>query len=74
MPEALETSAQRGSLPAGRAAELHAMLGADEDAVRWLRASLDDGTWVDQYLRVNSAYDGMRHRDDFRAILEQVGA
>ncbi len=74
VPVALETSAERGSLPAGTAAGLHAMLGAEAEALRWLRASLDDGTWVDQYLRVNPAYDGIRHRDDFRNILDQVGA
>lgn len=74
VPVALEASAHRGSVPAGTAAGLHAMLGAEEEALRWLRASLDDGTWVDQYLRVNRAYDGIRHRDDFRDILDQVGA
>lgn len=71
---ALEASAESGQLSAGTAAALHAMLGADEGALRWLRASLEDGSWVDQYLRVNPAYDSLRGLDGFREILEEVGA
>lgn len=74
VPPELTASAESGLLPAGTVAGLHAMLGADEAALRWLRASVDDRSWVDQYLRVNPAYDGLRGQDDFQAILEQVGA
>lgn len=74
VPAELTATAERGLLPSGTVASLHAMLGADEAALRWLQASVDDRSWVDQYLRVNPAYDGLRGREAFRAILEQVGA
>lgn len=74
VPAALAASAQAGRLPAGTAAGLHAMLGAEEEALRWLRRSVEDRSWVDQYLRVNPAYDGLRGLDGFQEILEEVGA
>lgn len=74
VPRALSTSAQEGTLAAGTAAGLHAMLGADDEALRWLRASVEDRSWVDQYLRVNPAYDGLRGLEGFRQILAEVGA
>lgn len=74
VPDALTAIAELGLLSAGTIASLHAMLGADDAALRWLRASVEDRSWVDQYLRVNPAYDDLRGQDAFQAILDQVGA
>ncbi len=74
VPPTLTTTSERGLLSAGTAAALHAMLGADDEALRWLRASVEDHSWVDQYLRVNPVYDGLRGLDRFQDVLERVGA
>ena len=73
LPPALVTSAERGSLPAGTAAALLVLLGAEEEGLQWLGRSVEDGTWVDQYLRVNPVYDDLRHLARFREILDEVG-
>ncbi|MDX1494538.1 MAG: hypothetical protein R3253_10790 [Longimicrobiales bacterium] len=73
VPSDLEASAHAGRLPAGTVAGLHAMLGAEEEALQWLRRSVEDRSWVDQYLRVNPVYDGLRGLDGFQEILEVVG-
>lgn len=70
---ALETAAQAGRIPAGTAAMLFALTGADDAALRWLAASVEDRSWVDQYLRANPAYDGLRGRTEFDDVLLQVG-
>lgn len=74
VPSGLETMALSGRVSAGTAAQLSALVGANDQALRWLDASLDDRSWVDQYLRVNPAYDGLRGDPDFDDILQQVGA
>lgn len=74
VPAALAATATQGGIRAGTAAGLFARLGADEEALRWLRASVDDRSWVDQYLLVNPAYDGLRGLDGFQEILRRVGA
>lgn len=70
---ALESAAQAGRLPAGTTGLLLALVGADDAALRWLEASIEDRSWVDQYLRSNPAYDGLRGRSEFDQILLQVG-
>lgn len=74
VPAALAATATQGGIRAGTAAGLFARLGADEEALRWLRASVGDRSWVDQYLLVNPAYDGLRGLDGFQEILRRVGA
>ena len=61
-------------LPAGTVALLHALIGANEEALAWLEASIEDRSWIDQYLRVNPAFDGLRGEEAFDDILEAVGA
>lgn len=72
-PAGLETAALAGRIPAGTTALLFALVGADDEALRWLTASIDDRSWIDQYLRSNPAYDGLRGRPEFDDILLQVG-
>jgi len=73
VPAELTASAEGGLISSGTAAALHARLGAEDATLRWLWTSLEDRSWVDQYLRVNPAYDPVRGMDGFREILEQVG-
>lgn len=73
LPE-LEVAGQAGRLPAGTVSLLYALVGADDEALEWLRASIDDRSWIDQYLRVNPAYDGLRGRVEFEDVLTAVGS
>ena len=61
-------------LTSGTVAALHGLLGARAGALRWLRTAVADRTWVDQYLRVNPAYDPLRTDPEFEEILRAVGA
>jgi TolB-like protein len=74
VPPVLDEVAGSGRLSAGTVAALHALMGSDAGALRWLRAAVDDRSWVDQYLRVNWAYDGLRGDPGFESILDEVGA
>jgi tetratricopeptide (TPR) repeat protein len=73
-PLELGAMARAGRLPAGTAAALYALVGANDEALNWLDASIDDGTWIDQYLRVNPVYDGLRGDPEFDRILTTIGA
>ena len=61
-------------MSAGTVAALHALLGAHEGALEWLRVAVEDGSWVDQYLRVNPAYDSVREHPDFLELLGRTEA
>ena len=74
VPQLLSELARSGRIPAGTAAALHALVGSDEEAMEWLRVSVDDRSWIDQYLRVNWAYDGLRGEPGFEEVLDLVGA
>lgn len=73
-PVSLGRVALAGRLPAGTTAALYALVGADDEAIRWLRESIDDRSWIDQYLRVNPAYDGLRGHPEFEGVMEAIGA
>jgi TolB-like protein len=73
-PAQLGLMGQAGRLPAGTVAVLHALVGADDRAIEWLEASIDDRSWIDQYLRVNPAFDGLRGNEKFNDVLLLVGA
>jgi len=72
-PPALETMARSGRLSAGTVASLYALIGAGDEALQWLRTSLEDRSWVDQYLRVNPAFDAVRGDPEFDLILGGLG-
>ena len=55
-------------------ARISAVLGANDAAIAWLDSAVRDRSWVDQYLRVNPAYDALRGDADFERILAEVGA
>ena len=74
VPESLIALGESGRLPAGTVAALAGLLGARDIALAWVRRSVEDGSWVDQYFRVNPAYDDLRPDPEFRAILNELGA
>lgn len=74
VPAALDTAARSGGVPAGTMARISAVLGAREEALEWLGSAVTDRSWVDQYLRVNPAYDALRGDAEFERILLEVGA
>ena len=73
-PPSLDRVALAGRLPAGTTAALYALVGADDEALTWLRASIQDRSWIDQYLRVNPTYDALRGHSEFQSVLEEIGA
>jgi TolB-like protein len=73
-PASLGAIGRSGEVKAGTVAALHALLGANEGALEWLRASLEDRSWVDQYLGVNPANDALRGDPEFERILREIGA
>lgn len=73
-PPDLDRLAERGVLATGTVAALYGLLGAREASLRWLRAAVADRSWVDQYLRVNPAWDALRGDPAFEDILRAVGA
>lgn len=74
VPPMLDSLAQAKRFSAGTVAALHGLLGQREGAIAWLRTAVDDGSWVDQYLRVNPAYDAIRDDPEFVEILLELGA
>lgn len=74
MPPEIPALGRSGRLPAGTVAMLHARIGDRDGALEWLTASLEDRSWVDQYLGVNPAWDELRGREEFEALLDRVGA
>ncbi len=73
-PPELARFGEAGMLNAGTLALLHALVGDNAEAIAWLEASLEDRSWIDQYLRVNPAFDGLRGEAGFEEILAEVGA
>jgi TolB-like protein/tetratricopeptide (TPR) repeat protein len=72
-PPALQRVAARTNLAkAGVLASLHALTGAHEEAIGWLQRSVDDGSWVDQYLAVNPIYDRIREDPRFLEVITLV--
>ncbi|MEJ2205897.1 MAG: tetratricopeptide repeat protein [Gemmatimonadota bacterium] len=67
-------SLEAGGAPvsAGTVAALHALVGSRDGAVRWLRRSVEDRSWVDQYLAVNPVYDGLRTDPGFLEVITEV--
>ena len=67
-------SLEAGGAPvsAGTVAALHALVGSRDGAVRWLRRSVEDRSWVDQYLAVNPVYDGLRSDPGFLEVITEV--
>ena len=63
----------RGST-AGLAASVHALLGNVDGTLLWLRGAVDDGSWVNLYLRLNPIFDVVRAEDGFADFLSQLGA
>ncbi len=74
VPDALIQLGRDRRMSAGTVAALHGLLGARDGAIEWLRAAVIDRSWVDQYLRVNPAYDSVRDDPEFLEILAAVGA
>lgn len=72
-PAMLATLGRSGRLPAGTVALLHALVGANDEALGWLEESVDDHSWIDQYLRVNPAFDALRGEPRFDEVLSAVG-
>lgn len=72
VPAGLGELAQRGTLPSSTLAALYALMGAQDESFRWLRRSVEDGSWVDQYLAVNLVYEPFREDPEFRGILSDV--
>jgi TolB-like protein len=57
----------------GTLAAVHALVGARAGMLRWLRASLADGSWAEEYLVVNPAYEPYRDDPGFRSVLQEIG-
>ena len=74
VPASLPALGHGGRLTPGTVAALRGLLGAREGAIEWLRVAIEDHSWVDQYLRVNPAYDSVRDDPEFLEILEAIGA
>jgi TolB-like protein len=74
IPAGLETLAAQRTLSSGALASLFALVGARDETLVWLERAVEDRSWVDQYLAVNSVYAPFRDDEDFRAILSRVSA
>ena len=72
VPPGLVTLAEEHALSSGALASLFALIGARDEMLVWLQRSIDDGSWVDQYLPVNSAYAPFGSDPAFRAILSET--
>ena len=72
VPPVLVGLARSGMLSAGTTATLHALLGDTAGTVEWLEQSIEDRSWVDQYLLVNPVYDLVRGEPGFEAILNRI--
>jgi len=54
-------------------ARLHALLGDGATAFEWLAVAVEDGSWVTEYLAVNSAYAPYRDAPEFAVLLGELG-
>ena len=73
-PVVLDQVGRAGRVNAGTIAALYGLVGARDETIEWLRASIEDRSWVEQYLRVNLAYDSVRDDPEFVEILAAIGA
>jgi len=71
-PSGLQAAAS-GGLNSGALAQLSALVGDREGVIRWLRKAVEDGSWVTQYLAVNSLYAPYREDPEFLEILVSIG-
>jgi TolB-like protein len=72
IPAGLETLAAQRALSSGTLASLFALVGARDETLMWLERAVEDRSWVDQYLAVNSVYAPLRDDEAFRAILSRT--
>ena len=72
MPDEVGRLAEQGAVTSGIVALLHALVGDREGTVRWMARAVEDGSWVDLYPGVNSAFAPFRGDDDFQAALRGV--
>ncbi len=73
-PTSLAALVAAQELSAGTAAALSALVGARDEAVRWLERAVEDRSWVDQFLMVNTIYDPLRSDPGFQEVLARVTA
>lgn len=71
-PSGLASLVETHRVSAGTAASLAALLGAREQTLGWLRRAVDDRSWVDLYLGVNTIYDPFRGDPEFQEVLADV--
>jgi TolB-like protein len=74
VPEDVRELGHLGRLTSGTVAALHALYGARDGAIEWLREAIEDGSWVDQYPRVNVAYESVRDDPEFVELLAEIDA
>lgn len=72
-PELRSVTPQPGVLSSGTVAALFALVGARDDMLTWLHRSVDDGSWVEQYLPVNPVFEPFRADPEFKKIVAEVG-
>lgn len=72
VPDQILALAEAGRLKAGSVASLYALVGHREGTIAWLRRSLDDRSWVDQYAAVNPIYEPYRGEAEFQRVLEAI--
>lgn len=73
VPAELEALADEHALASGTLASLFALVGARDETFGWLQQAIEDGTWTDQYLAVNSVYAPFRSEAEFRDLLSEIG-
>lgn len=73
-PAELARLVEDRALTAGTAAALAALVGARDATVRWLEQAVEDRSWVDQFLMVNTVYDPFRSDAGFQEVLARVSA
>ena len=71
-PPGLRALVEGHQLSAATAASLAALVGDTEESLHFLRQAVEDRSWVDLYLGVNTIYDPLRGNPGFQAVLDQV--
>ncbi len=74
IPPGLETLSRERRLTSGVLASMYALVGARDEMLVWLRHSVEDGSWVDQFLPVNTVYAPFLDDPAFRSILSETSA
>lgn len=70
----LEALVMGGVVPSGTGSALAALMGDAETALRLLERSVADRSWVEQFPLINTAYDGLRERPEFRHVVATMRA